>query len=168
MTENQGMPENRLHQASLSVFFGTNVAPTPSVLSDSQISVTVPAGSNTVDVTVQSGLHEPDTNDGPGANVHEPIFGYGISATNSADRFTYVAVPNVPKFANVSTSDGNIIVSGNGGTGTYHVLVSTNLLLPWTNWTVLASGSFDHSGNFAFTNPISSTNSGLFYLLRVP
>ena len=121
-----------------------------------------------MDVTVQSGLHEPDTNDGPGANVHEPIFGYGISATNSADRFTYVAVPNVPKFAHVSTSDGNIIVSGNGGTGTYHVLVSTNLLLPWTNWTVLASGSFDHSGNFAFTNPISSTNSGLFYLLRVP
>ena len=150
------------------MFFGTNVASTPTVLSDSQISVTVPAGSGTVDVTVQSGLYEPDTNDGPGANVHEPIFGYGTSATNAADKFTYVVVP---KILRVSASGGNFIMSGtnnSGPGGTYHVLVSTNLQLPRTNWTVLTNGSFDGNGNFSFTNAISFTNAEVFYTLRAP
>ena len=152
----------------ISVFFGTNSAPTPDVLSDSQISVAVPAGTGTVNVTVQSGLYEPDTYDGPGANVNEPIFGYGVSATNAAAQFTYVAVP---KFLRVVASAGKFIASGtnNGGPGgTYNVLMSTNLLLPLTNWTVLTTGSFDSNGNFSFTNAISSTNSAIFYLLRVP
>jgi hypothetical protein len=152
----------------ISVFFGSMAASAPEVLSDSQISVAVPAGSGMVKVTVQSGLYEPDTDDGPGANVNEPIFGYGTSATNAADQFTYVAVPG---FLRVSASGGNFIASGtnNGGSGgTYHVLESTNLLLPWTNWTVLTSGSFGSNGNFSFTNPVSFTNPETFYMLRVP
>ena len=48
-----------------------------------------------MEITVQSGLNEPDTNDGPGANVHEPIFGYGTSPTNAADKFTYVGTPKI-------------------------------------------------------------------------
>ncbi len=152
----------------ISVFFGSTMASAPDVLGDSQISVAVPAGSGTVDVTVQSGLYEPDTYDGPGANVNEPIFGYGTSATNTADKFVYVAMPEILL---VSASDGNFIASGtnNGGPGgTYHVIVSTNLLLPLTNWMVLTNGSFDGNGNFSFTNTISSTNSEMFYRLRVP
>jgi len=153
---------------NISVFFGTNATPAPTVLSDSQISAVVPAGTGTVNVTVQSGLYEPDTYDGPHANVNEPIFGYGISTTNAAGQFTYVAVP---KFLHVSAKGGNFVVGGTnnlGPGGTYHVLVSTNLLLPETNWTVLTNGSFDSHGNFAFTNAISFTNARLFYLLRVP
>lgn len=152
----------------ISVFFGTNAAAAPEVLSDSQISVTVPAGSGTMNVTVQSGLYEPDTNDGPGANVNEPIFGYGISATNAVDKFTYLAVP---KILSVSARGGNFIMSGtnnSGAGGTYEVLGSTNLLLPVTNWTVLTSGSFNSAGNFSFTNPIASTNRDRFYMLRAP
>ena len=152
----------------VSVFFGSTAAFAPNVLSDSQISVTVPNGISTVDVTVQSGLYEPDTDDGPYANVHEPIFGYGTSATNAVDKFTYVAAP---KILRVSASGGSFIASGtnNGGPGgTYHVIASTNILLPRTNWTVLTSGSFDNKGNFAFTNGITFTNSRMFYMLRVP
>jgi len=152
----------------LSVFFGTNVASAPIVVSDSQISVVVPAGSGTVDVTVQSGLYEPDTDDGPGANVHEPIFGYGTSVTNAADKFAYVAVP---LFQRVLASGGSFVASGtNNGApgGTYHVIVSTNLLLPRTNWTVLTNGSFGSNGNFSFTNALSSTNPDMFYMLRAP
>jgi hypothetical protein len=152
----------------VSVFFGTNVASTPNVLSDSQISVVVPAGAGTVDVTVRSGLYEPDADDGPGANVHEPIFGYGTSATNTADKFTYAAAP---RFLRTSASGGNFIASGTNNTGpggTYHVMVSTNLLLPRTNWTVSTNGSFDSNGNFSFTNTISITNPEMFYILRVP
>jgi len=148
----------------ISVFFGgTNLpASTPDVLSDSQISVAVPAGSGTVDVAVQSGLYEPDTYDGPGANVNEPIFGYGVSVTNAADQFIYMAIP---KFLRVSASGGKFIASGtndSGPGGTYHVMVSTNLLLPWSNWMVLTNGNFDDMGNFSFTN------AKMFYLLRLP
>jgi hypothetical protein len=152
----------------ISVFFGSTAASAPDVLSDSRISVAVPAGSGTVAVTVQSGLYEPDTYDGPGANVNGPIFGYGTSATNAADQFTYVAVP---EFLRVAASDGNFIASGTnhgGPGGTYQLLGSTNLLLPRTNWTVLTSGSFDSNGNFSFTNAASFTNSEMFYMLQVP
>ncbi len=152
----------------LSVFFGGTAASAFNVLSDTQISVTVPAGSGTVAVTVQSGLNEPDTYDGPGANVNEPIFGYGTSVTNAADQFTYVVAP---QFLHVSANGGSLIASGtnnSGPGGTYQVVVSTNLLSPWTNWTLFSSGSFDSQGNFSFTNAVSLTNSTLFYRLRVP
>ena len=153
------------------VFFGSTAASAPNVLNDSQISVAVPAGSGTVDVTVRSGLDEPDTEDGPGANVHEPIFGYGTSATNTADRFTYGTFVAVPRIMRVSVSGGNFIMSGtnnSGPGGTYHVLTSTNLQLPRTNWTVLTNGNFDSSGNFSFTNAVSSTSPEMFYTVRVP
>ncbi|HEY1790803.1 MAG TPA: IPT/TIG domain-containing protein [Verrucomicrobiae bacterium] len=152
----------------ISVFFGGTAAPVPDVLNDSQISVTVPSGSGTVNVTVQSGLYDPDTNDGPGANVNEPIFGCGTSPTNAADKFTYVATP---KILRVFAGGGNFIMNGtndSGSGGMYEVLASTNLLLPLTNWSVLTTNSFNSMGNFSFTNPISSSNSGKFYILRVP
>ena len=152
----------------ISVFFGTNAAPAPVVLSDSQISATIPGGVGMVNVTVQSGLYDPDTNDSPGANVNAPIFGYGTSATNAAAKFTYVAVP---KILRVFAAGGNFIMSGTNDSvsgGTYDVLISTNLLLPLTNWTVLTTGSFNSTGNFSFTNAISPTNADRFYLLRVP
>jgi uncharacterized protein (TIGR03437 family) len=154
----------------VSVFFGTNAAPAPVVLSDSQISAAVPAGSGlgTVNVTVQSGFYDPDTNDVSSANVNAPIFGYGTSLSNAADKFTYVALP---KILHVFAKGGNFIMSGtndSGSGGTYEVLISTNLLLPLTNWTVLTTGSFNSMGNFSFTNAIASTNADRFYLLRVP
>jgi hypothetical protein len=152
----------------VSVLFGSIAASAPVVLSDSQISVAVPPGSGKVNVTVQSGLYEPDTDDGPGANVNEPIFGYGTSATNSADQFAYVTVPG---FLRVYATNGNFVASGtnnSGPGGTYHVLESTNLQSPLTNWTVLTSGNFDSKGDFSITNTVSLTNSDMFYMLRVP
>jgi hypothetical protein len=153
----------------LSVFFGTNAASGVNVLSDSQISVTVPSGSGTVDVTVQSGINETDTNsDSPSANVNAPIFGYGISALTTMDKFTFTVA--MPTIQHVMLSGGNFVMSGtnnSGPGGTYHVLTSSNLLVARTNWTVLSSGSFDGSGKFAFTNAIG-TNPRLFYILRVP
>ncbi len=155
----------------ISVFFGSTNAPgaAPVVISDSQISVTVPAGTGTVDVTVQSGLYEPDTYDSPGANANGPIFGYGTSATNAADKFTYVAA--APKILRVFAANGNFVMSGtnnSGSGGMYQVLASTNLLRPLTNWTVLTTGNFNSTGNFSFTNGISSTDNRMFYILRVP
>ncbi len=153
----------------LSVLFGGTNAGTVNVLSDSQIAVTVPAKvTGTVDVTVQSGTNEVDNNNGPTANVNAPIFGYGISAVTAADKF--VVLPPIPTLFRTVISGGSFIMSGtnnSGSGGTYHVLTSTNLLTPRTNWTVFTNASFDSSGKFAFTNVIG-TNQGLFYILKVP
>jgi hypothetical protein len=155
----------------LSVFFGTNAATSVNVLSDSQISVNVPAGSGTVDVKVQSGAHEPDTNDGPGANVREPIFGYGTSALTAADKFTYGTYAIAPTIQRAANAGGDVIISGtnnSGPGGTYHVLTSTNLVIPLASWPLLTNGSFDSKGNFSFTNPITSPTAERFYSIKVP
>lgn len=154
----------------LSAFFGgTNAGPI-NVLSDTQISLTVPRNVGTVDVSVQSGTNETDTvSDSPGANANEPIFGYGTSALTTADEFTYVLPP--PAFRHIALNGGNVILNGtnnSGPGGTYQVLTATNLLLPLTNWTVLTNLNFDASGNFAFTNVAAPKNSGIFYILKVP
>ena len=73
------------------VFFGNTPASSVNVVSDTTISVIVPSGSGTVDVTVQSGINETDNISGnPNANVNAPIFGYGTSAVTAADKFTYL------------------------------------------------------------------------------
>jgi hypothetical protein len=155
---------------NLSVFFGTNAAGPVSVLSDSLISAVVPGGSGTVDVTVQSGTNEVDNiSSSPSANVNAPIFGYGISAKSAADKFTFVVL-KPPTIQHVAMSGTNIVVNGTNNTGpggTYHVLISSNLTLPRSNWTVLSSGSFDTSGDFSFTNALG-TNAQRFYILQVP
>jgi hypothetical protein len=153
----------------LSVFFGGTAANSVNVLNDSQISITVPSGAGTVDVKVQSGTNEVDgISSNPNANVNAPIFGYGISALTAADKFTFLSLG--PLFQHVTLSGGNIILSGtnnSGPGGTYHVLTSSTLQLPRTNWTVLTNASFDGNGNFSFTNA-AGTNPSQFYMLRVP
>jgi len=74
----------------LSVLFGSTPSPSVTYVSDTQITAVVPSGSGIVNVFVQSGQDETDTNsDNPNANVTAPIFGYGISAANSAAKFTF-------------------------------------------------------------------------------
>lgn len=157
----------------LSVLFGTNAAGSVNVLSDAQISVTVPSGAGTVDVSVQSGTNEIDTNSSPNANVNAPIFGYGTSALTASDKFAYTTAPPPvsPTIQNILLSGGKIVLRGtnnSGPGGTYHVLASANLPLPLSNWMVLTNASFDSQGDFSFTNTFSTTNPWLFYILRVP
>jgi hypothetical protein len=153
----------------MSVFFGAATAASFNILSDTLISVTVPSGSGTVDVKVQSGTNETDNvSDNTNANVNLPIFGYGNSAVTLADKFTYI-LPT-PTIQHVALNGGNIVISGtnnSGPGGTYHVLTATNLLLPRTNWMVLTNGSFDGKGNFSSTNAIGGSTPQ-FYTLRVP
>jgi hypothetical protein len=73
---------------NLSVFFGTTAGTSVKYVDDAHITAVVPSGSGTVDVTVQSGVKETDPNNASN-NVNNPIFGYGTSATSSADRFTF-------------------------------------------------------------------------------
>jgi len=155
----------------LSVLFGSTAAGSVNVLGDTQISVTIPSGSGTVDVKVQSGTNEVDNiSSNPNANVNAPIFGYGTSALTAADKFTFTSILSAPTIQRVAVSGGTFILSGtnnSGPGGTYRVLISTNLLLPRTNWVVLTNGSFDTNGKFSFTNAIG-TSLRQFYTLRVP
>ena len=153
----------------LSVSFGAAVGGPVSVLSETQLSVVIPSGSGSVEVTVQSGVNEVDNlSDNPSANVNAPIFGYGNSATNPADRFTFSVAP--PTFQRLAFIGTNFVLSGkyaSGAGGAFHVLTTTDLRTPSTNWTVLGSGSFDGGGGFAFTNAIGAGRSR-FYSLKVP
>ena len=75
-----------------------------------------------------------------------------------------------PTITGITVSGGNVVLSGKSNTGaggTYHVYASTNLTVPLANWTVLASGTFDSSGNFSYTNAVGSS-AHQFYILKVP
>ena len=76
-------------------------------------------------------------------------------------------VQSPPVIAYTIISGGNLIFGGSNGvaSNTYHVVAATNLSIPWSNWTMLSTGSFNASGAFAVTNPINSGRRQLFYLL---
>jgi hypothetical protein len=76
----------------------------------------------------------------------------------------------VPQFSSLSLSGTNLVIRGTGGptNGTYRVLSSTNIVLPFTNWIALLTNQFDGSGNFIFTNAISPGVPNRFYRLFVP
>jgi hypothetical protein len=69
----------------LQVLFGSTPAVSITYIDDSHISAVIPAGTGTVDIRVQSGVSDPNDSE----NIKSPIFGYGISTTSSADRFTF-------------------------------------------------------------------------------
>ena len=112
----------------LSVLFGSTAASSVTVVSDTQITAVVPNGTGTVNVTVLSGVNETDTvSDSPSANATAPIFGYGISATSSADQFAYITQTisgsnSTASFARSSTDAGTadrltIVVKDTTGAG---------------------------------------------------
>lgn len=133
----------------------------------------------TAPATVSLISYQPGTAD-PFANLILGTLPTGAVATlqdNTANstidlNITSVSVPSVPPtISKISITGGNIIISGtnnSGAGGTFHVLTSTNIALPLTNWTVLTNSSFDDSGLFNTTNAIDSTKPRSFYILQVP
>jgi hypothetical protein len=93
------------------VMFGTAMATTVSVDSDTEITATSPAGTGTVDVTVTT----------PG----------GTSATGPADQFTY-AVSTAPVISSLNPTSGagaggdTVVITGTGFTGTTAVSFGAN------------------------------------------
>jgi hypothetical protein len=82
-----------------------------------------------------------------------------------------LATPLVPPVVGIpGFSGGNLIVTGTGGTHNigYTWLTATNLLTPFTNWTVAATGTLNSSGGFSNSLPVNVTNPAAFYRLWVP
>jgi hypothetical protein len=82
-----------------------------------------------------------------------------------------VSILPPPTIASIVQSGTNVIISGTnnlGSAGSYYVLTTTNIAQPRTNWTRMATNSFDAGGNFKFTNGMGTNFSQQFYLLQLP
>jgi hypothetical protein len=89
---------------------------------------------------------------------------------NATQAFSIV-ISDVPpaSIVSVRTQGNNLVLSGTGpANSTYTVLTSADISLPSAQWTSAGTGSFDSSGNFSVTVPMSAGVSQSFTKLRVP
>jgi len=98
----------------------------------------------------------------------------GAAMTNTVNVLVTVAPPLPPVIGNIQLPGGGpggtVELSGAGGTasGSFYLLGTTNLLLPFNQWTILATNQFDAMGNFDFTTPVPAGSQQMFYLLQTP
>jgi hypothetical protein len=98
-----------------------------------------------------------------------PVQTWDTSALGTSGTIKVAAVMQ-PRFGSISLVGNNLVMSGSNGVALspYYVLASTNLTLPRSNWTRLATNAFDTNGNFSFTNVVSSSIRQRFFLLQLP
>jgi autotransporter-associated beta strand protein len=104
------------------------------------------------------------------------VSGSGVLWTNNLQvdgsiSVTSLTVPT-PVINSVILQDNgtNLVFSGTNGTadGAYSVLSSTNLMTPLANWVLQASGTFNGTGGFSYTNVITPGVPVRFFILRIP
>lgn len=87
------------------------------------------------------------------------------SAVNLVVTSTVVPTPGINSFKAVG---GNFVFSGTNGpaNGSYVVLMTTNVALPFTSWTPIATNTFSGTGTFGVTNAIAGSKA--FFAIQVP
>ncbi len=159
----------------IQVLFGTTPGTNVTVVHDGKITVTVPAGTGTVDVRVQSGVNA----SGNPSNIKNPIFGYGTSAVSANARFTYgqgggggggtnqpptvaVAAKATPTPVTGLTTTLSVLGADDGGEGnltyTWQVLSGPAGVVFGSNGTNTAkttSARFSQAGNYRFRATIT-------------
>ncbi len=75
-----------------------------------------------------------------------------------------------PEVASVTMSNGNLILTGGGGTpgAGYTWLTSTNVASPIGDWTTGTTGTFDANGTFSNAIPVKTSEPARFFRLRTP
>jgi autotransporter-associated beta strand protein len=101
-----------------------------------------------------------------------PPLGTGLAWNTSAltnGVLSVVLGAVAPQFGQVSLAGTNLLMSGSGGAAGYFysVLAATNLVTPFTNWSLISTGLFDGSGNFIFSNGINPQSSQQFYEIQI-
>jgi PKD repeat protein len=99
--------------------------------------------------------------------------GSGGSNTNTQTGLVTVLVPNPPQITSISLSGATaLVLQGTGGptNGGYYYWLrsSTNLTLPLTNWSLVATNPFDLYGNFSNQIPLTPGTPQQFYRLQMP
>jgi hypothetical protein len=82
----------------------------------------------------------------------------------------YAAASPPPVINGFQITGNNLVIAGtSGGSGVNcYVLATTNLLLPMTNWPIIATQQFNAGGVVLFTNPLGTNVAQSFYRLRSP
>jgi hypothetical protein len=69
----------------------------------------------------------------------------------------------------VRLSDGTLQLSGMGTPNTgFHILASSDLTVPISQWTVVTSGTFDGNGQFTYVDTDAPNHATRFYVISVP
>jgi hypothetical protein len=94
--------------------------------------------------------------------------GSGLVWNTSQLNIGVLNVAAAPGITSVKESAGNLIFSGSNGKpgGTFHVLTTTNLTTPLTNWVVLSTNSFNANGTFNVTNAVNPGTHQQFYVIE--
>jgi hypothetical protein len=116
------------------------------------------------------------TYNGSFASVKLPALNAGLewntNALNTSGVISVVfsAPTTPPVISGVVLSGSDLVMSGTNGAanGTYFVLNSTNLAMPLTDWSRIATGQFNANGAFIITNSVSTNSPQGFYLLQLP
>jgi hypothetical protein len=81
------------------------------------------------------------------------------------------AQPMVASILGISLSGTNLVINGSNGLAgeTYHVLATTNVSLPFNQWTPVATNVLNATGNFTFTatNAVNPNSQQQFYILQL-
>jgi autotransporter-associated beta strand protein len=95
---------------------------------------------------------------------------FSVATNENSLLLVFNPPPAPPVFSGIAFDGSSLIFSGTGGTagGNYFVLASTNLSQPLNQWQIIATNSFDGSGNFTFTNSPTPGAPQTFYLLQLP
>jgi PKD repeat protein len=99
--------------------------------------------------------------------------GSGGSNTNTQIGLVTVLVPNPPQITSIQVvGTSALVLQGTGGPtngGSYYWLrSSTNLTLPLTNWSLVATNPFDVYGNFSNQIPVTPGAPQTFYRMQMP
>jgi autotransporter-associated beta strand protein len=94
---------------------------------------------------------------------------WDISALGTSGTIKIAAVAQ-PSFTSISLVGSSLVMRGSNGavSSPYYVLASTNLILPRSSWTRIATNAFDANGNFVFTNAVNPAIRQRFYLIQLP
>ena len=89
-------------------------------------------------------------------------------ANSSVDLVAVQFPANGPSFASAKLAGTNLVFSGINGVASwpYFVLTTTNLALPASKWSCIATDAFDSSGNFVFTNNPNASSPIRFFCLQ--
>jgi autotransporter-associated beta strand protein len=102
----------------------------------------------------------------------EPGAGLAWNTNNLAVNGTLAVVMGKvqPEFKTATLGNTNLILTASGGAAGvgYSILFSTNLTMPFVNWSLINTGLWDINGNFTLTNGISPGAPAGFYIFHVP